>query len=204
MRTVVVLDIDTTLANTDTRALCLLANCVQCGSVMRTLASHGRRNDYVCDACGCCEGRISQECWDNFLDPAMLLKDPVDPDAVRAIAAMRKHGMEMHVITGRGEHLRAVTEQWLSENISWKPNGASKLIMRPASFSNVSASDYKDWAFQKLRDMIQGQNASYFFFEDDEYVFRVYEKYGVVVRCPEGWRHFAPRAKYSKEPLWSR
>lgn len=202
MRTIVVLDIDTTLANTDSRAMCLIASCLRCGAVMKTLKHHGRRNRYLCETCGHTEGKVPQSGWDNFLDADMMAQDPPEPDAQRAVVAMRKHGFEIHYITGRGERLRDVTEDWLFTHMGRDP-AKETLIMRTEKHNNVAASPYKEWAIKKLIKDLDAEDANFLFFEDDEYVFKVYEKYGVVVRCPEGWRHFAPRPKYSSEPTWN-
>jgi hypothetical protein len=32
----------------------------------------------------------------------------------------------------------------------------------------------------------------FIFFEDDPHVFPVYDKYGLVIRCPQGYQHFMP------------
>jgi hypothetical protein len=137
------------------------------------------------------DDKISQESWDTFLRGDLMALDPPVKPAVEAIRAMRAHDMEFHFITGRNEGLREVTENWLKQYVDFDSKRES-LKMRPIASAEVSSTVYKE---QALKDLIveRGlEDASFFFYEDDPWVFGMYSKYGIVLKCPEAWEHFCP------------
>ena len=185
-RVVSILDIDTTIANNDHRAELLMKHCVVCG---------GPKTHEVHAWCHTCQtdtdDKITQDSWDTFLrDDLMLLDTPV-PEAQEAIRQMRKHGMEFHYITGRNEGLREVTEEWLRRYFGFDPVKES-LKMRPLAQAKVSSSVYKEEALLELIEERGLQDAAFFFYEDDPWVFRMYAKHGIVLKCPDAWKSFCP------------
>jgi predicted secreted acid phosphatase len=195
---VAVIDIDTTIANNDVRAALLHKHCLVCGG------SKGSSYRSHCDTCRMVtEDKIRQESWDAFLEPSVIRLDTPVPEAQRALEAMRAHGMEFHFITGRNERLRPVTEEWLTQYFGWDKSREA-LIMRSDAFKNSTASSYKEEALKQLISEQQLQDASFLFFEDDPYVFRMYSKYGVCVQCPQAWTSFCPQPGTGEEATWRR
>lgn len=197
MKTVFVIDIDTTIANNDHRAALLEKECMVC------LSKVGSEQRAVCPNCGSTDHKISQSSWDSFLDPEQLRLDTPVTKAQDVLYKMRELGMEFHFITGRNESLRDVTEDWLKEHFGWDMDRES-LIMRPQKHSNTAASTYKEDALKTLIKDRNLKNARFIFMEDDPFVFRMYQQYGIVIKCPEGWEHWLPPVQTGHEPIWNR
>jgi len=197
-RLVAVIDIDTTIANCDHRAVLLQNLCVVCGGKKET------RGVSWCNNCQLkTDGKISQSSWDAFLHPDLMLLDVPEPKAVEAIKHMRARDIEFHFITGRNETLRSVTEQWLSTHVGWDSTREC-LYVRGPDDHNTPASVYKEGALKRMVEEHDLHDVSFIFFEDDEYVFRMYSKYGICVKCPEGWEHFCPPHGRGEEAVWNR
>lgn len=196
-KTVFIIDIDTSIADNEHRAHALHKECVNC---LTTLGTEYRPS---CPTCGGTDHRISQASWDKFLDPQLVAEDVPVAKAQDAIYKMRELGMEFHFITGRNSSLRKVTEKWLSEHFSWDSENEA-LIMRGPKDKSTPASVYKERALKQLIKDKKLENCRFIFMEDDPYVFRMYQQYGIVIRCPEGWEHWMPEAETGHEPAWSR
>lgn len=185
-RVVHIIDIDTTIANNDHRAELLQKHCVTCGSAK----THGIRS--FCNTCQTqTDDKITQESWDTFLDPDLMALDTPVPEAQEAISQMRKHNMEFHFLTGRNESFREVTTEWLRRYFGFDEKRES-LKMRPMTMMETSSTIYKEHALKELIEERNLQDASFFFYEDDIWVFRMYAKYGIVLQCPEAWKSFCP------------
>lgn len=197
MKTVFIIDIDTTIANNDHRAELLEKQCMVC------LGPMDKVHRPTCKGCGSTDYKISQSSWDNFLSPELMRKDPPEEKAQDVIHRMRELGMEFHFITGRNERLREVTEEWLHEHFGHDPARES-LIMRGPAHKNSSASSYKEDAFQQLKQERGLTDCAFVFMEDDPYVFRMYQRHGIVIKCPEGWEHWMPPPGTGHEPVWTR
>ena len=197
MKTVFVIDIDTSIADNTERAKLLDKECMVC------LEKLGPGHRPKCPNCGSSDHKISQTSWDAFLKPDVMRLDTPVPKAQDAIYKMRELGMEFHFITGRNEGLRPVTEEWLQEHFGWAPARES-LYMRGEENSNTAASVYKERALKSLIKERGLQDARFIFMEDDTYVFRMYQQYGIVIRCPEGWDHWMPAVASGHEPIWRR
>lgn len=197
-RMVAVIDIDTTIANNDARAELLQKHCVVCGGP-KTHEPHS-----TCPTCLIeTADKIAQESWDTFLRPDLMALDKPERKGVEAIRRMRAHNIEFHFITGRNEGLREVTEEWLRQYVGWDPERES-LVMRGQADRDTPASVYKERALKRLIAMRDLHDAAFIFFEDDPWVFGTYAKYGICVKCPEGWDYFCPEAARSLENVWNR
>ena len=200
-KVVFIIDIDTTIANNDHRASLLSRVCASCG-ISLSPSARG-----ACSRCGSFETRIPQESWDDFLQEELIAKDSVEVGAKRTIDAFRKFGFEFHFITGRNgtkANRRAVTEQWLRDNVDWNPD-QELLFMRTFADEGKVASVYKEAAFKRLcAAKGYGLYVNFIFFEDDHFVFNTYEKYGIVISSPGCWEFFAPAGATGEEALWRR
>lgn len=175
MSLVAVIDIDTTIADCDHRAVHLVKDST---------------------------GRIPQPCWDNFLDPDLMKLDTPVPHAREVIDAMRKRWYQIVFLTGRNERFQDVTEQWLRTHMGYcKYDG---LIMRPRAMANVPASQYKEQVFLERVGGPTSHPHTYLFFEDDPYVLGMWQKYGLVFKCPEAWEYMNPETLEGNEPSWKR
>lgn len=196
MRVVFIVDIDTTIATNKQRAALLETEC-------RVCLNDVARDDVCCRNCGSLDRKVKQSTWDAFLSPDLMRLDKPVPKAQESLLRMRELGIEFHFITGRNETLRPVTEEWLDTHFAWN-RSREALYMRPKNHPDVPASECKEAAFLRLVENHDLQGCCFFFMEDDPYVFRMYQKYGIVIRCPEGWEHWMPSANSGKEPLWNR
>ncbi|NJL53679.1 hypothetical protein HC928_00030 [bacterium] len=175
MSVVAIIDIDTTLADNDHRAALLKY-----------------------------EGEsIAQESWDQFLrEDLMRLDKPVE-HARNVLDFMRAHDYQLVFLTGRNERLNEVTSYWLQQHMGWDPL-REPLIMRPMMHKAVPASVFKEEAFLSFVRDNQLERSNFLFFEDDSYVLHVWQKYGLVFKCPEAWASLNPVTLEGNEPAWKR
>lgn len=195
MTTVWVIDIDNTIADNTHRQWLLKKQCRIC------LSEVSGKHNAGCDNCGSCDIHTPQSGWDAFISPEYMLADKPVESAQRALTQLRKLGVEYHYLTGRSDSARDATHQWLAEHFDFD-SSINKLLMRNKSYRGISASDYKEMQFQKLRDTYP-KDTSFIFAEDDPYVFTMYSKYGIVLRCPDAWDSmFPPGFNRKLEPQW--
>ena len=195
MRTIWLFDIDTTLACSAHRDSLLVKTCSMC--------LHSPVSSMACPVCSGTSVSIPQSSWDAFMDPAVLAQDVPIAAAQTVMTHLRLLGNEIHFITGRREASTGqVTKSWLREHYGYE-EASELLMMRQDVDYNVAASVYKERALIRLKEKLGLENDTMFiFFEDDSHVFPVYSKYGLVVRCPEGWQHFMPKGARGEESLW--
>lgn len=179
-----IVDIDTTIANNAHRVGLLEKTCKIC------LGPVPPEHRASCPNCGNTTAKITQDSWDKFLMPELVAVDAPVIEAQRVISGLKKVGIQHHYLTGRNESLRDVTEQWLANHFGFDKN-SQHLEMRPTSWENVRASDFKEHKFLELRKRL-GENERYVFCEDDKHVFTMYSQYGLVLQCPEAWASLNP------------
>lgn len=197
-KTVYIFDIDSTLANNDHRAELLQKTCIQC------LHPAPQNHHDPCPNCGCTDHAISQSSWDEFLRPDLIAADAPIARGVAVVEKLRELGAEIHFLTGRNrKNCEAVTKDWLRKNVGWDES-KERLCMRENEDRNLPASVYKERAFKRLKEEASLDDCLFFFFEDDPHVFGMYEKHGIVIRCPEGWDHFLPESARGPEAAWRR
>jgi hypothetical protein len=186
MTTVHIFDIDTTIANNTHRAELLTRTCVVC------LAPKGSAHRAPCPTCHKeTASRTAQEDWDTFFDPALVIKDTVQPKSLLYANKLRARRANVHFLTGRSEPLREVTELWLTTKFN-KQDG-EELIMRPEVEDGLLASQFKERALHRLSVASgYGPDTMFFFYEDDPHVLGMYGKHGIVVQCPEAWEYLVP------------
>lgn len=195
MTNVAIIDIDTTIANNDHRAVLLSKHCSDC----KMPVPLGHRAH--CANCGGKHHHIPQGAWDQFLQPELMILDDPQPHSLDVINYMREHGFAVVYMTGRNEKHRTVTHEWLVKHHYWKPG--DKLSMRPKTDAGTPASQIKEKMFLDYRT--GNPDASYFFFEDDKYVLGTWQKYGMVFACPQAWEFMNPSVlDRTVEPAWNR
>jgi hypothetical protein len=183
-RLVAVFDIDGTLANHNHRAAILQKRCSVCLHEPVPVGHH-----VPCPTCGSTISTPTQESWDAFLDSDLMAQDPVIVQGLEVLEKLRTLGAEIHYITGRTRALTGeVTADWLKFKCG---RTESELLIMREPEDLEPASGYKEKAYKRLVEQI-GSDGVFFFFEDDPHVFPVYDKYGIVVRCPQGLQHFMP------------
>lgn len=185
-RLVAVFDIDGTLANHNHRAAILQKRCDVCLHEPVPVGHH-----VPCPTCGSTDSTPTQESWDAFLDSDLMAHDPVIQQGVEVLERLRALGAEIHFITGRQRtHSGEVTENWLLFNCKRNVETEHLMMREPEDF-DLPASKYKEKAVGRLKEKI-GEEGVFFFFEDDPHVFSMYDKHGIVIRCPQGLQHFMP------------
>ena len=191
-----ILDIDTTICDNTHRHELLQKQCRVC------LSPAPGKHRASCENCGSTEIHTPQAGWDAFTDPIHMAKDKPVESAQFAVNQLRKLGVEFHFLTGRSDNAREVTQQWLMEHFGHDP-GTQQLLMRGKHLRGVAASDYKEMQFLNFKKSFP-EGTVFVFAEDDPYVFTMYSKYGVVLRCPEAWDHVFPKGKNrSVEPKFN-
>lgn len=198
MRPVAVIDIDTTIADNDHRAVLLEKHCATC-SLPMPLAHRA-----VCLSCGGTKYHMPQEKWDQFLDPSLMIKDKPQPHALTVLENMREKNWWILFLTGRNEKHREVTEEWLNTHMLRRAH-TEHVVMRPIDRSSVPASVVKEELFLAWRSAHNLENAPFLFFEDDRFVLSTWRKYGMVFLCPQAWEYMNPEVHdRSVEPVWNR
>lgn len=198
-RFVAIFDIDSTLANNGHRAALLRKRCSICLHEPMPVGHHA-----PCPSCGGTDSTHTQESWDAFLNLDLMAQDTPIPQAVEVLERLRELGAEIHFITGRRRsRAGAVTEDWLRHHC--KRDEENEILLMREDYCTeddndlVPASVYKGRAIKRMHNLI-GDEGVFFFFEDDHHVFPVYDKYGIVIRCPQGWQHFMPPgARYAEQ-----
>lgn len=185
-RLVAVFDIDGTLANHNHRAAILRKRCDVCLHEPMPVGHHE-----PCPTCGSTDSTPTQESWDAFLDSDLMAQDPVIIAGLEVLQRLRDLGADIHFITGRNRaNSGEVTADWLKFKCG-RRDETELLLMREAEDLDLPASQYKEKAIKRLQDKI-GDEGIFLFFEDDPHVFPVYDKHGIVIRCPQGLQHFMP------------
>lgn len=198
MRPVAIIDIDTTLANNDHRAVLLERHCLDCGLPV------GGEHRPICKSCGSERSHTPQHKLDQFLDPKLMAQDTPQPHALDVIESMRSKLWWIVFMTGRNSKHRPVTEQWLRDHMAWRSE-REQLIMRPMENTGTPASQMKEKMFLDFRDSNGLENAPFMFFEDDRYVLGTWQKYGMVFLCPQAWEYMNPEVHdRAVEPAWNR
>jgi hypothetical protein len=194
-RLICVWDIDGTIANHSHRSVLLLKRCSVCLHEPMPVEHHA-----PCPTCGNTISTISQFSWDSFLNPDLMLLDIPIPAALDIIDRLRALKADIHFITGRSKLTsHAVTEEWLHTKVGRRPK--EHLFMREEMDEGLPASQYKARAIHRLKEKI-GSEGVFIFFEDDPHVFAVYDKHGIVIRCPQGLEHFMPPSSFHPEEPW--
>lgn len=180
--TVLVFDIDSTLADNSQRAALLARVCTVCLGSYDTAIGH---RTAFCETCQKhTKPKITQGTWDKFMDPKAFAMDVPILGAAEFVDDVRALGYTIVYLTGRHERGREATEAWLNLHVKRAPT--ERLIMRDAD--NTPASQMKEKLFLRLRlDIEKAHSAQFIFFEDDPHVFDVYRGYGIVLKCPEAF-----------------
>lgn len=200
MRPIAIIDIDTTIANNDHRAVLLEKHCATCALPM------GHEHRSICQSCGGTASVTPQEKWDQFLDPDLMIKDSPQPHAISVLENMRQKNWWLVFLTGRNEKHREVTEKWLDIHMLRRPQN-EVVVMRPAHAHSVPASVMKEEMFLKWRADHGLELAPFMFFEDDRFVLGTWQKYGMVFLCPQAWEYMNPEVNdrtVVHEPAWNR
>ncbi len=193
MLLVAVFDIDSTLANNTHRADLLKKRCSVCLYEPVPVGHHS-----PCPSCGSTSSTVNQSSWDKFLDADAVSKDTPIDSSVKILNKLRQDGVPIAFVTGRNrKSLGLVTEDWLRKYVGWQGHDIEPLFMREESEESLEASIYKNQALSKLKtqlNYIYDTSKFYFiFFEDDPHVFNVYNKHGLVVKCPQGCQYLYPK-----------
>lgn len=178
--TVLVFDIDSTLADNTKRAALLARVCTVCLGTYSTPIGH--RTAY-CDTCGKhTRPKITQGTWDLFMDPEAFAMDTPVVNSPEFLKHARTLGFSIVYLTGRYESGRLATESWLNLHVDRAPTEV--VYMRDEA--NVPASQMKEKLIQRCQTDF-GNDVNFIFFEDDPHVFDMYRAYGLVLKCPEAF-----------------
>lgn len=198
MHNIHVFDIDSTIANNDHRAALLEKTCVVC------LGDKPHRLHGPCTTCGMItNSSYSQSSWDSFVAEEMVYADSVIEKALQYATKLRTYGEPVHFITGRGDDSRKATEQWLTDKFNWNRD-QEQLYTRSLADEGTPASVYKEKQLTLLCNSlnVSSSDTLFYFYEDDAHVIRMYQKYGIVVQCPQAWDYLMPDVVVSQEMSW--
>jgi len=63
------------------------------------------------------EGKLD---WEKFYNPDFIEYDKPNPDIIELNRSLHKSGYEIHILSGRSDRTRGVTEKWLYDNgVEW-------------------------------------------------------------------------------------
>jgi predicted secreted acid phosphatase len=146
-----------------------------------TLCDSKKRRQKVINKYGT-EEKWTDECVNEFLDPAAIRKDKVIPGAKNIIKIARACG-KLFILTGRNERSRKETRKWLLKNLNITKD--IPLIMRNND-DFLGPVECKENLF--TQQVLKGhEDEKFVFFEDDPRIFSMFMKYGVVLKAPEIW-----------------
>lgn len=113
---------------------------------------------------------LSQGRWDEFAKGA--INDPPVKSVVRMLQLCYQRGIQIHLVTGRGEECRSVTEEWL-----WKWNVPfQSLRMRPEDDRTPGYELKRRW----LAEGNYQPAATFAVFEDQTAAVRMYRQRGFL------------------------
>jgi len=128
------------------------------------------------------EGRWTDECVNEFLDPAAIKKDKLIPGAQNIVEIAKACG-KLIILTGRNERSRKETRRWLQENLSIGDD--VPLVMRSNEDFRGPVECKEDLFLQHVLKDHAG--AKFIFFDDDPRLLGMFAKYGVTLKSPEIW-----------------
>lgn len=145
------------------------------------------------------EGDDRPKDWEAFLQPHLVAKDTVVEGARKAIDHMKQLGWRFIFLTGRREELRKTTDAWIKEHLEIDLT-EDQLIMRPVG-NMMKPTEYKGQQLQTLKS--ENPGASFVFFDDDKFMWKIYAEYGLVLQAPECWNVVFPHTT-EEEPsnIW--
>lgn len=142
--------------------------------------------------------------WKAFLAPELVAKDPVFPEAKKALDLLRKHTAHNYVfLTGRNESLREVTSKAIIEKLGIPLDNLNHLRMRPID-NHDKPSVFKDKEISKLKNLILPKEI--IAIDDDPYLVSVYLSHGIVpLLAPDCWKYICQiNEKLPTENYWRR
>ncbi len=211
-KTVMVLDIDMTLADHTHRAHLLQDFCSACGcaSTITTCNKDGSSSKN-CMMCDCDVFVTPKASWIAFCQPDLMMKDVPFKKAQAVVAkAMTKDSIDVHFITGRADSDRELTEEWLKAHYGFSPVFNSLYMRAGNSYTDrnvvhTPASVHKRWCFTKLcADRGYTGSETFMFFDDDRHVIDMYSEFGFVFKAPECWDIMSPDKQTAQEKLRSK
>jgi hypothetical protein len=145
--------------------------------------------------------------WDTFLSPDLVAKDIPIPEAQEALDKifLQLKPYSLHVVTGRNESLRDVTELWLDEHFGIGPSFTifDSMTMRPRH-NNTTSSSYKEAVLANIIESRGQDFGTALIIDDDPWVLSMAEEFGITLKAPDCWKLFLTAAPGEKEALWAK
>ena len=156
-----------------------------------TLADTSKRDQYIE------KDDLTQEDWDAFFDPSRVADDdPIEgvPEALKEVAAKFDHVI---FLTGRPDHLRETTVEWLDRHFNMFPL-KDELFMRRNDDQRTN-SITKQELLEQLEKIYGGEDLV--FCDDEDANLELFKDHGRVLKAPECWENMAEKlaAKRARE-----
>lgn len=119
--------------------------------------------------------------WDSFFSPDEVSKDKPIPKTKEGLEAIITASDEAYFLTGRPEHLRAVTMDWLEQYYGISVDNEI-LFMRPEGDERKSTLFKKDIIEQKFKTA-----KDLWFIDDEAGNLEMFSNYGNILKAPEIW-----------------
>lgn len=204
MKTVIVCDVDKTIADGSHRKYLLKEYCARCGGAAKV------EGYYECANCDYTVFKIPQSSYVDYANPALLALDQplYKAQEVLAKAASR---CDIHYITARSKDSREVTEEWLTKYFGFDPK-VNKLLTREENsytdrkgVTHLPASIHKRSCLAELMKQCGYSGKELFlFFEDNLESIDMYAEYGIVFKAPECWDTIVTLPYNSPDFLYAR
>jgi hypothetical protein len=140
--------------------------------------------------------------WKAYVSPENVVLDELVAGARHGLNKLDEMGWQIVFLTGRNEGLREVTTRWLTSKLGprfgrgWKLT--KPLMMRPHE-NQENASLFKDR--QLLRIHENYKPTAIMAFDDDQYMWPIYESYGATVfKAPLCWLSLFPQPSQNLPP----
>lgn len=134
----------------------------------------------------------TQEDWDKFFDPELVINDTPIKFSQKALEACVNYFDDIVFLTGRIEDLRELTETWLDEYYGIDPD-EEHLFMRPPSYElteNTSEwANFKKTVFETAIKPLYPK-ADFVFIDDSNDTLEMFSSYGLTIKAPECWELF--------------
>lgn len=144
-----------------------------------TLSDHSHRLHYVTEK--------KPKDWNRYFSQ-MILDKPI-PEAINALPLIyKRQDVEFHLVTGRPERYRKMTEEWLQTHFPFLVG--VPLHMRSDN-DRRAARVYKEEVVSSLTDpYFAGDRAGIIFIDDDLRNAEMYSNWGLFLWAPKCWEVF--------------
>ncbi|SRR6266404_1684135 len=138
-------------------------------------------------------GKKGKKHWDLFLDPELMIKDPVMPGAISGLQTLVDLGYDIVFLTGRNRSLWFVTTEWLLQNLRMIVGVNCDLLMRDVDDrrpgAEVKIDILEKYLASSKKISSEVERPMILALDDEPLILDAYARNGILaLRAPECWQ----------------